>query len=92
MVVGIRRRVAVAELGGEVREVLMLPASPVSGMQCHSDVSICLPDEDVSRALVLVDDLLDALGVLLVARRVDGDAEVGGQRRDGVKRSLVGAI
>lgn len=49
-------------------------------------------DEDVTRPLVLVDNLLDALGVIAAARRIDCQAEILGYRLNRIVRSFSLAV
>ena len=47
-----------------------------------------LPDENVAATRVVLDNLLDALGVVAVARDVDGQAEIRSERLDRVQGTL----
>lgn len=50
------------------------------------------PDQDVPGALVVLDNLLDTLAVIAVARRVNLEAEVLCQWRDGVEWAFSRAV
>ena len=51
-----------------------------------------LPDEDVAAAGVVLDGLLDAVGVVTLARNVDAEAQIAGKRLHGVVGALLRAV
>jgi hypothetical protein len=54
---------------------------------------IVLPaDQDVSWAVVVVDDISDTVLVITVAGGVDGNAEIFSERLNSLKRALTGTI
>lgn len=80
---------------GNVTKGLVLPAVQNQVSQPYGPRhGFCLgsPDQDVPSALVVLDNLLDTLAVIAVARRVNLEAKVLRQRRDGVEWAFSRAV
>ena len=82
-----------AQLIGNIVELVVLPA--ISGQQPGHPNGLRrggLPDQDVARSIVAIDNVTDARVVLLLARGVDGDAKLIGQGNNGVIGALLRAV
>lgn len=53
---------------------------------------VCLPDEDVALAAVVLDGLGNAVSVITVTAEVDAETKVLGKRSDGVTGTTTAAI